>query len=222
MRHLYAGEIALADQYLGDLIKSLEKRGKLKNTLLIISADHGQGMGENGQFGHGALLWESVLHTPLMIVDFRKPKQATVTQRVGVIDITPTILHAAGIKVPEKMAGRPLFPLENPANGKDRLYYSEVKLIKDPDKNTQLWYDASDLAIYMDNYKLEHRKGKNKLFTVSANDNSLKRIPVKKAESLFYYLGDSVTSYLENAGKVENQTLDEEALKELQGLGYTQ
>ncbi|MCF6225062.1 MAG: sulfatase-like hydrolase/transferase [Xanthomonadales bacterium] len=102
------------------------------NNLMIIASDHGQGMGENDQFGHGALLWESILRVPLLIVYFRTPKQAIVDQRVGVVDLSPTMLQAAKIKILGNMFGRALYPLDKPLNGKDRLYYSKVKLTENP------------------------------------------------------------------------------------------
>jgi len=222
MRQIYAGEIALADQYVGELIANLKARGRLDNTLMIVVADHGQGMGENGQFGHGALLWESILRVPMIIVDFRNQEKAVVDQRVGVIDITPTILKAANIGIPANMAGRALSPLINPENGGDRLYYSEVNLMENPNEKTQRWYDPNDLAVYMGEFKLQHRKGKDRLFSTATEENKLTGIPKRKAESLFYFLSDSVEAYLENEGQTESASLDSETLKELQGLGYTQ
>lgn len=222
MRQIYAGEVHLADQYVGALIEKLKLRGNLDNTLLVITSDHGQGMGENRQFGHGPLLWESILRVPLIIVDFRNPKPATIDQRVGLVDITPTLLEAASIKIPNSMAGRSLYPLNSPANGEDRLYYSEVKLIENPDAKTKRWYRPDDLAVYLGEFKLEYIKGKHTLFTSSTSENQLERIPKRKAESLFYYLSDSISSYLETSGKAQTAELDSETLKELQGLGYTQ
>lgn len=222
MRQIYAGEIELADQYVGTLIETLKARGNLDNTVLIIVADHGQGMGENGHFGHGALLWESVLRVPMVIVDFRNPEPAIVEQRVGIIDITPTILKATGLKIPGGIAGRPLYPLNSPEDGKDRLYYSEVNLMEKPDEKTQRWYDPDDLAVYLGEFKLQHRKGKNKLFSTVTDSNKLTAIPLKKSESLYYFLSDSVDAFLENEGEAQSAELNSEALKELQGLGYTQ
>ncbi len=221
MGHIYAGEIELADQYVGTLIEKLQARGNINNTVLIVVADHGQGMGENGQFGHGALLWESVLRVPLMIVDFRNPEPAVVDQRVGTVDITPTILKSTGLDIPAGMAGRPLLPLNNPEGGADRLYYSEVHLMEKPDTKGQ-WYDPDDLAVYMGEFKLRHRKGKNKLFSTTSESMQITAIPEKNAESLYYYLSDSVDAFLENESQVEAAELDADTLKELQGLGYTQ
>lgn len=120
------------------------------------------------------------------------------------------------------MAGRSLYPLDNPSNGEDRLYYAEVNLMENPNKNTQRWYDPNDLAVYMGEFKLQHRKGKDKLFSTTIEENKLSTIPKKKAESLYYYLSDSVEAYLQNQGQTQAAELDSQALKELQGLGYTQ
>lgn len=222
MRQIYAGEVHLADQYVGKLHNQLKLRGNLDNTVIIITSDHGQGMGENDQYGHGPLLWESILRVPLIVVDFRKLSSAIIDQRVGVIDISPTILDAASIKIPRQMAGRSLYPLENPANGQDRLYYSEVMLVDNPNVKSKRWYNPDDMAVYLGEFKLEYHQGKHALYTSSSSENKLESIPMHKAESLFYYLSDSITSYLETAGEAQPAELDSESLKDLQGLGYTQ
>ncbi len=213
MQQIYAGEVHLADMYVGKLIASLKLRGNLDNTLVIITSDHGQGMGEDGKFGHGPVLWESALRVPLIIVDFRNPVPAVIDQRVGVVDITPTILEGVGLKIPTAVAGRSLYPLTEPTSDEDRLYFAEVKLIENPDSKTSRWYDRDDLAVYLGEYKMQQRKGKKTLFSTATDTNKLTPIAKKKAESLYYYLSDSIASYLENSGKAQSAELDTESLK---------
>ena len=95
LQHLYAGEVNRADKLVGELIEALASEGVLQNTIVILTSDHGQGLGENGTMGHGAILWESVIRVPLIITDFRTPAGNTVQERVGTIDIAPTIADFA-------------------------------------------------------------------------------------------------------------------------------
>jgi arylsulfatase A-like enzyme len=60
--------IAYIDQELGRLIDELERRGILNRTLLIITSDHGESMGEHGFFGHGKSLYNTEVHVPLLII----------------------------------------------------------------------------------------------------------------------------------------------------------
>jgi arylsulfatase A-like enzyme len=81
----------------------------LENSVLLLVADHGQALGEHGWFGHGAVLWESVIHAPLVIVDYRNPQHRVVETTVGAIDLTPTILQLVGAE-PLPTQGRSLLP----------------------------------------------------------------------------------------------------------------
>jgi hypothetical protein len=68
MRELYDGEIAAMDRALGRLLGELERRGyDTSNLLLIISADHGEALGEHGLVGHMRGLPDVVLHVPLLL-----------------------------------------------------------------------------------------------------------------------------------------------------------
>ena len=101
----YDGKIAEADQYIGRLINSLKRGNLWENTLVVITADHGDSFGEHGLHGHGKALYDEVLRVPLII---RVPKLISpclvIDQQVRLIDILPTLLDLIGIynKVQEK------------------------------------------------------------------------------------------------------------------------
>lgn len=67
-KDLYDGELTYLDGQLARLIDSLRDAGALDRTLLVITADHGELFGEQGQMGHQFALWEPLLHVPLIVV----------------------------------------------------------------------------------------------------------------------------------------------------------
>ncbi|HEX6559361.1 MAG TPA: sulfatase, partial [Longimicrobiales bacterium] len=75
----YDGAIAYLDHSLGQLLDSLDARGILDNTIVVVAADHGEQFGEHGLISHGNSLYLPLLHVPLLI---RAPKLAPAGQRV--------------------------------------------------------------------------------------------------------------------------------------------
>jgi arylsulfatase A-like enzyme len=94
----YEGSIAYLDHHIGSLIDSLEQRGVLDNTIVIITSDHGEGLGENGRFLHGRDLSRPALHVPL-IVSFpgKVPAGRRVTEPVSLQDLAATVVDLAGV-----------------------------------------------------------------------------------------------------------------------------
>jgi arylsulfatase A-like enzyme len=80
LRDAYDGAIAYIDDQIGNLIEELDRRGALDNTLLIVTADHGEEFLEHGVMGHSQSLYSSALHVPLII---RFPGHVPQGQRIG-------------------------------------------------------------------------------------------------------------------------------------------
>jgi len=95
---LYDAGILYVDYQIERIYKALETAGILDETILIITSDHGESLGERGDMGHGALLYETVLKIPL-IVRYPPvfPQGLRVSQPVSLIDILPTIEHILGL-----------------------------------------------------------------------------------------------------------------------------
>ncbi len=107
MRALYKGEISFVDHELARLFDRLRAQGQFDNTLVILAADHGEGLGEHGYwFDHGTYLYDSELSVPLLI-HFPAGKDAglKVAQQVRLLDITPTVLEVLGIETPKNLSG---------------------------------------------------------------------------------------------------------------------
>lgn len=67
MRHLYGRAVAYMDAWLADVLDALDRRGILSETLVIVTADHGESFGEGGYLAHGFALSEPLIHVPLIV-----------------------------------------------------------------------------------------------------------------------------------------------------------
>lgn len=95
---LYDAGVSYVDALLGELVTELEAAGQLDDTLIIVTSDHGEALGERGQIGHGAFLYDAVLHVPLVLRHPRSvPPGTVVHDPVSVIDVFPTIEAVAGL-----------------------------------------------------------------------------------------------------------------------------
>ena len=131
----YDGEISYVDHEIGALLNSLQENGLLDKTHIILTSDHGEGLGDHGEFTHGLFLYDSTIHVPLIV---RLANQRTVGRRieevVRSIDIAPTIFQLAGIQPPATIQGGSLAGLlsagaNTKARGRlegNRLAYSET------------------------------------------------------------------------------------------------
>lgn len=127
--NLYAGEIAYTDHCIGQVIETLKDLGIYKNTLLIVTSDHGEGRGDHGEEQHGYYVYQSCVHVPLIIKSPGKAKDIRIGDTVGLIDIVPTICGQLGIAAPEVCTGIDLgVYLEKKPVQNERYLYSESLL----------------------------------------------------------------------------------------------
>lgn len=111
-RMMYEAEVRYQDEALSDMIAALSSRINLDDTLLIITADHGESLGENGRWGHLFIVNDAVLRVPLLI---RFPPRFAAGSRFGgfcqLTDIMPTIFDVLDEPCPvDSLPGRSLSP----------------------------------------------------------------------------------------------------------------
>ena len=124
----YAGEIAWTDYALGplfDRLASLPRR-----TLVIVTADHGESLGDHGELTHGIFAYESTLRVPLIVAELgaaTTPARAvTIDTAVRHVDVVPTILEATGAPIDATLPGASLVDLIRRGGGEDRPSYFEA------------------------------------------------------------------------------------------------
>ncbi len=108
----YDGEVAYTDSLIGEFRHALEERGLLANSLVILTADHGEGLGDHGEMSHGFFVYDSTIHVSLIV---RPPTAAdggrVVDSAVSHVDIFPTILDAVDLSAPKRVHGESLLPM---------------------------------------------------------------------------------------------------------------
>jgi arylsulfatase A-like enzyme len=105
----YDDGIAYLDDHLGRLFAALEQRGLLKNTLILITSDHGELHGEHNNFGHGSHLYRQVVDVPLLIAGPQNvPRGKTVYQPVSLRDLPKTVVDVLALPCQSPFPGRSL------------------------------------------------------------------------------------------------------------------
>jgi arylsulfatase A-like enzyme/Tfp pilus assembly protein PilF len=114
----YAGEIAFADARLGDTLDALSRRGLLANTVVVVTADHGESLGEHQERTHGLFAYDSTLRVPLIVWAPPVVRPGVLRGPARLVDVMPTVLDMVGVKS-EVPSGQSLWPLANAAGSID-------------------------------------------------------------------------------------------------------
>lgn len=108
----YDGEVAFSDEIVGRLLATLKRRDWYDAATIIVTADHGEGLGDHGEEEHGLFLYDEVMRVPLLV---KLPDGADGGTRrrepVQHIDLMPTILSLTQVNAPAGLRGRDLTPL---------------------------------------------------------------------------------------------------------------
>lgn len=110
LRNLYDVDVAWFDRQLRDFFTDLDRRGFLDDTLVVLTADHGEGLADHGPIGHGNSLFNEEIRVPLIVVPPGDHPPAVVAEPVSLIDIAPTLIELAHLRAPESFRGRSLRP----------------------------------------------------------------------------------------------------------------
>ena len=120
----YDGEVAYVDFSLGKLLDYIQNQRLDENTLIILTGDHGESLGQHGESTHGYFAYNSTLWVPLItVVPGQKPVK--IDQNVGHIDIFPTVCEVLGINRPSHLQGLSLLPAMNGKKLREREIYFE-------------------------------------------------------------------------------------------------
>jgi len=219
LKAMYDKEVALVDRSLEELYSRF---GWSENTLLIVTADHGEEMNEKGFYGHGKSLFNTVIQVPLQ---FYWPERKLFSgQRLGVnvstIDILPTLASLLGFRRVDGLAGQDLTPVLKGKTGRaaKRYIYSHLHLkagtpkasLQKASLNGDLKYifEAPDSHFFFD---LRRDPGEDR------NLYSQERNVAKTLASNLFAFEKSCPRY--NADYVDIQ-LDQKSIEQLRSLGY--
>ncbi len=216
LRDLYAAQLAYVDSFLGRLLQNLRDLEIYETTMIVLLSDHGESLGERGQFGHNHLN-DVHIRVPLII---RIPGVAPseVNQPVETIDVMPTIFAVLGLRPPFSFQGKSLLPL---MRGASENWKTEYRIAQ----------EGRRVAVQKGTWKLIFRLNRTRagrLYNLAADpnekDNVAAAFPEMVAEFKEYYrqrmaeAGELKSSFV--VTKTRNPTRDEEVRRQLKALGY--
>ena len=214
----YDGEIAYVDSELGKSFAQLKAAGLYDSSIIAIVADHGEAFGEHGEESHGFFLYDETLHVPLVIKLPGVHPRVQIDRRVGLVDVAPTLLAAAGGDVPRAMQGVSLLPAINgkvPRDAPERLAYAETNYPQRAFGWSWLRSLRTGKYLYIDAPRRE-------LYDQSADPKALHNLAESQpaiAETLQAQL-DDFRRQTESKGGMRPAALSPEQAEKLQGLGY--
>jgi arylsulfatase A-like enzyme len=147
---LYDTEIAATDRALGRLFDRVLQDPALSDTMIVVTADHGEEFLDHGRWGHTTRLYQELIHVPL-IIRFPDGRAGVVEQPVSNIDILPTVLSAVHLPIPKMAQGLNLadpVPADHPVFAetasdfrKDAIVVGNRKLVFDRDEHNWQLFD---------------------------------------------------------------------------------
>jgi arylsulfatase A-like enzyme/Flp pilus assembly protein TadD len=210
----YDGEIAYADHELGRLFDAVRKKSP-DNTLIAILSDHGESLGEHGEYSHGVFLYDATLRIAFLVAGPGVPAGMRVKQQARTIDLLPTLLDLMGGRSPASVQGASLAPYFQGKDASTAVSYAETLY----PKINMGW---AELRAIRTNHWKYIRAPKPELYDLSqdaaetANVIQSHAAEVQRFEAqLRAVIGTSGTE------KVESAMVDRRTLDQLQSLGYT-
>jgi arylsulfatase A-like enzyme len=163
----YDAEIAFTDQQLGELFEALERLGLARDTIVAVTADHGEGLMDHGELNHGTQLYEEQLRVPLLLrFPRRLPAGRVIDGPVSLLDLAPTLLALMAVEpaAGDPMQGRNLVPV---LEGREPLDPALPLFLFRPD-NTEI--PGEQYAIRQGDWKLIRGPGEmRELFDLGAD-----------------------------------------------------
>ena len=137
----YDNGVVQADRNIYEIFKELKRKGYLQNSIVIITGDHGESLGERGQYGHSKNLYNEEVQPPLLIYD-PEPVAYQNLEFARQIDVAPTILDRLGLPIPPGWDGRSLLRDDGPRLGYLRFGDKFAVVNHTPERTIKYIYDA--------------------------------------------------------------------------------
>jgi arylsulfatase len=211
---LYDGEVVETDLLVGEILETLDDRGLADDTVVIVTSDHGQLLGERDTVGHGFKVWEPAIRIPLVIRDPRAPGPSRIRDRVGLIDLFPTILEYARLDAPEGISARSLVPDVRGTPGEEASYLVEIRSAERgmPEKGT--------VAVLKGDRKLVVSSDGVQAYDLATDPAEEHPLP-PDADDVFWRLKTVAEMHRAiEPGTPANETIDPEVIEHLRTLGY--
>jgi len=232
MQHLvdsYDEGIRYADAQVGAFVRALEERGRLEDTLIILTSDHGEEFGEHGSLVHWRLYFQPNLRIPLVI---RPPGGLDAPVRLSdtaqLLDILPTVLDATGAPPLRQSQGESLLPVMRARAAGQPVVRPAAPL----ERAVLGWWPDHDRhpgrSIVLDNYQLlfdVDDPGEVELFDIEEDPMTQSNLALERPAEVARLLalareGLAGNQELLSGGEPEALQLDRAVLEQLEALGY--
>ncbi|HET7213498.1 MAG TPA: sulfatase-like hydrolase/transferase, partial [Terriglobia bacterium] len=215
----YEAELQYVDVEIGGLWNFLSQNGLLKNTLVVFTADHGEGLGQHGESTHGYFIYQSTLWVPLIFhwpAEHEHSFPARLNAPAGLVDVAPTILQFLGISSPPQFQGKSLLGwLYSGKPQADREIFSESLY-------AHRHFGCSGLqSLRLGQYKYTDAP-KPEFYDLQKDPGELHNLYLQKRSLALAYrerLRDLVARF-KKGHAASNRALNPEALARLSSLGY--
>ena len=214
----YDGAIAYLDSHIGQLVAKLKSLDLYDNTLLILTSDHGEALGERGVFLHnGVPLYQNVLHIPLLVKYPRSRERGVVDHFVSTVDVMPTVLDVVGGEPAKDIQGRSLLQ-----RMPDLPLYSESYPRMDIIMRENPERQRVERAIFAGRWKyITSTTGKHELYDLFADPGEKTNL-YREGDPTSQQLRAQLEGWLKEAKTRTNVpvTVEGEAIERLRSLGY--
>ncbi len=225
--NLYDGEVRYVDQEIGKLFNYMKSIGCWDETLVIVTGDHGESLGERGCWGHELFFEEQILVPLLIKLPESRDVVHTIKESIRLIDIMPTILDILSIRHPERIEGASLIKIidSNKVNVsrttyiERRDYPASMRL-----KDIETYGIGKEYAIRNEQWKLIFKDlEEDELYNLNKDPyemNNLITIESNTAEVLRKSLFEWLDERPRDKKYVTEKKIDSKKLKQLKSLGY--
>jgi len=203
----YDAEIRYMDHHVGRLFDGLRELGLYRDAWIIVTADHGELLGEHGEIGHANTPYQEVVHVPLIVKEpSRGSNRGRADEWIQLIDVMPMILDRLGIA------------WERP-NDLDHPILIESSSLESSTKNGnwQAWIDPNMKFIW-------NSRGAHMLFDLDADPRELNNLfdaRAQEAESMQTAMKSYLASLPEPGPEGKTGVVDQKTQDALKSLGYT-
>jgi tetratricopeptide (TPR) repeat protein len=213
----YLGEIAYVDSQLGRLLEGLRASGRLEDALVVVTADHGESLGEHMELTHSYTLYDATLAVPLLLRGPGVPAKRVVGGVVRTVDIAPTVLSLLGVAGLADADGQDLAPRwAEGADPPSSAAYAESLA-------TQLHHGWSPLFAMRTPQHHYVRAPRPELYDVGSDPGQVHDLAADGdgVASTIAQLDAEVTRVLETERQRSADPIDPDTRQQLAALGYT-
>ncbi len=212
----YLNNAHYADSLVGKLIAALKEKGIFKDSLIIISSDHGEAFTEHGKLGHITTLYREMLHVPFLVKLPNQDKEIVSRAHHSFIDLLPTLANLLNLPAADHCQGQPMdFGTPGDKNQQGFIYARAAG-------------DQLNMAIFNSGYKFIFHAGKEELYRLD-NDAGEQNNVAPQNPSLTRHFKTKLFQYLHESLRlkerlkikaIDREFDDEHFIEELRTLGY--